>query len=98
MKNNYFKLSINFNSKYSYMPSQTSVSLANLSRKNLPNIVSDPSILDVKPILNGLFKFKIKPKQPICPYLINIIKSKLSQRSSRRHSPHPIPFLISIYQ
>ena len=49
------------------MPSQTSVSLANLSRKNLPNIVSDPSILDTKPILNGLFKFQDKAQATNLP-------------------------------
>ena len=42
------------------MPSHSSTSLANLSRKNLPNIVSDLSLLDPKPILNGLFKFAHK--------------------------------------
>ena len=40
------------------MPSHSSTVLANLSRKNLPNIVADLSLLDPKPILNGLFKFQ----------------------------------------
>jgi hypothetical protein len=42
------------------MPSENSVNLANLQRKNLPHIASALSLLQPTQILNGLFKFKHK--------------------------------------
>ena len=39
------------------MPSVTSVDLANLNRKNLPNIMSMLSMLEPASVLNGTFKF-----------------------------------------
>lgn len=42
------------------MPSENSVSLANLQRKNLPHIASALNLLEPMPILNGLFRFQHK--------------------------------------
>ena len=42
------------------MPSENSVSLANLQRKNLPHIASALNMLEPMPLLNGLFRFQHK--------------------------------------
>lgn len=42
------------------MPTEASLSLANLDRKNIPNIASALNLLEPQTILNGLFRFQHK--------------------------------------
>ena len=42
------------------MPTEASLSLANLDRKNIPNIASALNLLEPQPILNGLYRFEHK--------------------------------------
>lgn len=42
------------------MPTESSVNLANLDRKNLPHIAAALNMLEPMPLLNGLYRFAHK--------------------------------------